>query len=165
MPVEIERKFRVTGEGWRLSADAGRRFRQGYVAHGDQGSVRVRLAGDRAWLTLKSVRLGLMRHEFEYEIPLADAEEMLTQLCAGPVIEKTRYRVPHAGKIWEVDIFDGPAAGLVLAEVEMRHAGEWIDLPGWVGEEVTDDPRFRNSAIALVLAEDRAHEIRVLLNA
>lgn len=150
MAVEIERKFLVISDEWRIAADGGRRLRQGYIAHDGHGSVRVRLAGDRAWLTVKSARMGLVRDEFEYAIPFADAEDMLDRLCAGPVIEKTRYRVPHDGKIWEVDVFAEPVEGLTLAEVEMRSIDERFDLPDWVGDEVTDDPRFRNSAIALM---------------
>ncbi|WP_176593745.1 CYTH domain-containing protein [Sphingobium sp. EM0848] len=99
MPVEIERKFLVVSDAWRRTADGGRLLRQAYVAHEAHASVRIRLSGERAWLTLKSGRAGIMRDEFEYEISLADAEDMLDRLCVGPVIEKTRYRVPHAGKV------------------------------------------------------------------
>lgn len=161
MPVEIERKFRVISDDWRVLADAGCRLRQAYIAHDAYGSVRVRLtrdalAGDRAWLTLKGARTGMVRDEFEYQIPVTDAEEMLDRLCSGPVIEKVRYRVPHDGKIWEVDVFAGAVEGLILAEVEMRAVDERFDLPDWVGDEVTDDPRFRNSAVALMLSIDAA---------
>ena len=156
MPVEIERKFLVVSDEWRVLADSGQRLHQAYIACDRQGSVRVRLTEDKAWLTLKSARAGMVRDEFEYEIPLADAEEMLDRLCSGSVIEKTRYRVPHDGKIWEVDIFSRPVEGLTLAEVEMRAVDERFDLPDWVGEEVTDDPRYRNSAIALMLADEVA---------
>ena len=152
MPLEIERKFVVIGDGWRASADPGRYLRQGYVAHGEQGSVRVRIAGDKAWLTLKSGRAGIVRHEFEYDVPVADAVEMLHRLCIGPIIEKIRYRVPHAGVVWEVDVFEGGAQGLVVAEVELASVHDAVILPAWAGEEVTDDPRFRNSAIALIAA-------------
>lgn len=152
MPVEIERKFLVVSDEWRALADGGRRLRQAYIAHDRNGSVRVRLAADKAWLTLKTARSGMVRDEFEYEIPLNEAEEMLQRLCSGPVIEKTRYRVPHDGKIWEVDMFSGCADGLILAEVELQAVDERFDLPDWVGDEVTEDPRFRNSAIALMLA-------------
>ncbi|KKW91478.1 MULTISPECIES: CYTH domain-containing protein [Sphingobium] len=156
MSVEIERKFLVVDDAWRASADAGRRLRQGYVAHDGHGSVRVRICGDRGWLAVKSARAGLARDEFEYEIPLADARDMLDRLCVSEVIEKVRYRVVHDGMTWEVDVFDGPVEGLILAEVEMRSVDQRFDLPDWVGAEVTDDPRFRNSAIAqmaMVMAE------------
>ncbi|AJR26393.1 CYTH domain-containing protein [Sphingobium fuliginis] len=150
MAVEIERKFLVVSDEWRAMADAGRDLRQGYVAHGGHASVRVRLSADGAWLTVKSARAGLVRDEFEYAIPAADAEDMLDRLCVDTLIRKTRYRVPHDGKVWEVDVFAGAAEGLVLAEVEMRSIDERFDLPDWVGDEVTSDPRFRNSAIALM---------------
>ncbi|WP_336950551.1 CYTH domain-containing protein [Sphingobium aromaticivastans] len=150
MAIEIERKFLVVSDEWRALADGGRPLRQGYVAYDGHGSVRVRLSADGAWLTVKSARTGLVRDEFEYPIPATDAEEMLDRLCADTVIRKTRYRVPHDGKIWEVDVFAGPATGLILAEVEMRSIDERFDLPDWVGDEVTNDPRFRNSAIALM---------------
>ncbi|KXU31804.1 adenylate cyclase [Sphingobium sp. 22B] len=150
MAVEIERKFLVVSDEWRAMADAGRDLRQGYVAHDGHASVRVRLSADGAWLTVKSARAGLVRDEFEYAIPAADAEDMLDRLCVDTLIRKTRYRVPHDGKVWEVDVFAGAAEGLVLAEVEMRSIDERFDLPDWVGDEVTSDPRFRNSAIALM---------------
>jgi adenylate cyclase len=163
MPVEIERKFLVTGDGWRETANAGRFFRQGYVTRGngaqqEKASVRIRLADDRAWLTLKSAHAGIMRDEYEYEIPVGDAAEMLSQMCSGPVIEKTRYRVPHDDRIWEVDVFAGHAAGLVLAEVELDAADAPVVLPDWVGQEVTHDPGFRNAAIGLEPSGDRLTE-------
>lgn len=152
MSLEIERKFLVIGEDWRVSAEPGQYLRQGYVSHGEQGSVRIRIAGDKAWLTLKSGRAGIVRHEFEYAIPVADAAEMLDRLCSGPIIEKTRYRLPHAGLLWEVGVFGGDAQGLVVSEVELASVHAEVILPCWAGREVTDDPRFRNSAIALVAA-------------
>ncbi|MFC3443282.1 CYTH domain-containing protein [Sphingobium rhizovicinum] len=150
MPIEIERKFLVVGDGWRQSADGGRALRQGYIVREGKVSVRIRLAGDRGWITLKSARAGMVRDEFEYEIAAGEAADMLDRLCSGPVIEKTRYKVPHGGWLWDVDVFAGAAAGLVLAEVELDAADARVDLPDWVGREVTDDPRYRNSAIGLV---------------
>jgi len=149
MPVEIERKFLVINDGWRHSAGPGQILQQAYVAQEEHASVRVRLSAERAWLTLKSARAGMVRDEFEYEISRADARDMLNKLCPGPIIEKTRYRVPHGGRIWEVDVFARRAEGLVMAEVELPSPDEPLDLPAWVGREVTDDPRFRNSALAL----------------
>ena len=148
MSVEIERKFLVIDGAWRDLAGPGQRLRQAYLTHESHASIRVRLSDDRAWLTVKSARMGIMRDEFEYEIPIADAEEMLAKLCNGPVIEKTRHLLRHDGVLWEVDVFAGNADGLILAEVEMSTPNEALNLPGWVGQEVTDDPRFRNSAIA-----------------
>lgn len=150
MPLEIERKFLVISDGWRSSAEPGQYLRQGYISHAEQGSVRVRHAADKAWLTLKSGRAGILRHEFEYDIPVAHAIEMLDRLCIGPIIEKTRYRVPHGGRLWEVDVFGGDAQGLIVAEVELASVRDEVIIPSWAGKEVTDDPRFRNSAITLV---------------
>jgi adenylate cyclase len=150
MPVEIERKFLVVSDAWRRTADAGHFLRQAYVTHDAHASVRVRLSDDRAWVTLKSGRSGIVRDEFEYAIPFADAEDMLDRLCVGPVIEKMRYRVPHGDRMWEVDVFAGHAEGLVLAEIELDAVDAMFVLPEWAGREVTDDPRYRNSALGLM---------------
>jgi adenylate cyclase len=149
MPVEIERKFLVRHDGWRSQAGAGRRLCQGYVAHGDDSSVRVRIAGERAFLTIKGTKAGIARPEFEYEIPLGEGQEMLRTFCPAPLLTKTRYRIRHEGVVWEVDEFEGHAQGLVLAEVELAHIDQVVTLPSWVGREVTDDPRYRNSSIAV----------------
>lgn len=148
MPLEIERKFLVRDDSWRAAADAGQRLCQGYLAQSAESSVRVRLAGDRAWITVKGTNPGLARPEFEYAIPVADAEAMLA-MCPQPLVTKTRYRVPYAGLIWEVDVFAGHAAGLVMAEVELSSADQPVTLPPWAGREVSDDPAYRNAAIAI----------------
>lgn len=146
MGTEIERKFLVVNDGWRAGAlGPGVALRQGYLAQ--QPVVRVRVAGPKAFLTIKGPGL-LQRAEFEYPIPLADAEAMLATLCAPPVIEKTRTRVGHGGLTWDVDVFGGHLAGLVLAEVELPSAEAAVALPGWVGREVTDDARYQNNALA-----------------
>jgi adenylate cyclase len=149
MPIEIERKFLVIDDRWREHAEPGRRFCQGHIARDSNNSVRVRRSGDLAWITIKSARKGISRTEFEYEIPTEDAEEMLHSLCAKPLLEKTRHCVHHAGMVWEIDVFMGQASGLIVAEVELAHADQLIQQPDWVGDEVTDDPRFRSSAIAI----------------
>ncbi|MFG1299189.1 CYTH domain-containing protein [Xanthobacter sp. V3C-3] len=146
MPVEIERKFLVTSADWRLGARACR-IRQGYLSLGEGATVRIRIAGAEAFITVKGKTEGIARPEFEYAIPLGDAEAMLENLCARPFIEKTRYSLEHAGKLWTVDVFEGQNNGLVMAEVELEGPHEPIDLPGWVGDEVTDDPRYRNSSL------------------
>jgi CYTH domain-containing protein len=148
MGLEIERKFLVTGDGWRAAAlGPAVPLRQGYLAGGATGPVvRVRLAGEQAFLTIKGPGL-LARAEYEYPIPPEDAAAMLETLCAAPVIEKTRTRVGHAGLVWEVDVFAGHLAGLVLAEVELASADQRVELPGWAGREVTDDPRYQNAAL------------------
>lgn len=149
MPLEIERKFLVIGEDWRRAAiGPALRMRQGYVATGGDGmTVRIRLEGERAVLTLKGRGL-TTRAEFEYAIPVEDAEALLTGHCAAPLIEKQRTRVRHAGLVWEVDEFAGHLAGLVMAEVELDDPEQAIALPSWAGVEVSDDARFQNANLA-----------------
>jgi adenylate cyclase len=147
MGVEIERKFLVKSDEWQRHAQQGRRFFQGHVARQDNASVRIRRTDTKAFVTIKGPRVGITRAEFEYEIPLADAEEMLSTLCLEPLVEKTRYCVPYDGVIWEVDVYGGQAEGLVMAEVELENADQNLSLPTWVGWEVTGDPRYQSSAI------------------
>ena len=144
MPREIERKYRVKGNGWR-DHGAGVPYRQGYLSTVAERTVRVRLIRDKGWLTIKGITVGATRAEYEYEIPSDEASEMLDNLCERPLIEKTRYRVEHQGLIWEVDEFDGDNAGLIIAEVELKEEDQAIVLPDWVGEEVTGDARFFNA--------------------
>lgn len=145
MAIEIERKFLVRGDAWRDGA-SGTPFRQGYLATAGKSTVRIRIEGGRAKLTIKGQPRGATRTEYEYGIPLHDAEELL-ELCERPLIRKIRYRVPHAGLIWEVDEFEGQNEGLVLAEVELKDESQRVDLPDWVGREVTDDPRYYNASL------------------
>lgn len=145
MAIEIERKFLVEGEGWR-PADRTRRIVQGYLSNGGPVSVRVRIQDGAATLTIKGERGGIARHEFEYAIPAADAEAMLA-LAALPPIVKARHEVTIGGKLWQIDVFEGRLAGLVMAEVELAHEDEPFERPPWLGREVTDDPRYRNSAL------------------
>lgn len=145
MPIEIERKFRVTGTAWRM-AD-GQRICQGYLNRDQHRTVRVRVAGAQAFLTIKGVTTGATRAEFEYAIPLADAEALLA-LCDGPLIDKVRHRVEHGGLLWEIDEFLGDNAGLVVAEVELASEDQPVALPPWVTEEVTTDSRYFNSSLA-----------------
>jgi len=157
MGIEIERKFLVAGDGWRGAATGqGVRMRQGYLAAGgpEHPSVRIRVAGDRAWLTVKGPG-GKVRAEFEYPLPVADAEAMLA-LSPFAVLGKTRFDVPHAGGLWTVDVFDAPAplAGLILAEIELGDAAVEPALPDWLGEEVTGDPRYGNAGLATFLAQE-----------
>ena len=144
MAVEIERKFLVLDDSWRSRAEPGVRYRQGYLSDGGPASVRVRIGGGRAYLNLKSATLDMQRSEYEYEVPVTDAEEMLDHLALRPLIEKTRYEVHHGAHVWEVDVFEGDNAGLVVAEVELSAPDEAVELPDWAGEEVTDDPRYYN---------------------
>lgn len=147
MAKEIERKFLVRHDGWRLAANSGVFLRQGYlndIEHGGKSSVRVRTDGDKGYLNIKSATLGISRMEYEYEIPLQEANEMLDSLALGPLIEKYRYHVAHRGHVWEVDVFSGDNAGLCVAEIELSDADEAFELPDWAGEEVSHDRRYYN---------------------
>ena len=146
MPQEIERKFLVISDTWRAGA-AGKRYRQGYLSTEPDRTVRVRVAGDAGFLTVKGRSAGAARAEYEYPIPREHADEMLDRLCLRPIVEKTRYRIPWGGLTWEVDVFEGDNAGLVVAEVELGDEHQAVDLPPWVGREVTDDPRYANASL------------------
>jgi adenylate cyclase len=147
MAIEIERKFLVRDDSWRASAEQASRIRQAYIANNDLVSIRVRLVdAARAVLTIKSAKRGLVRREFEYEIPVAEAEDLF-ELREGAAIEKTRYIVPVGGQVWEVDVFAGDNEGLILAELELEHAAQSIDRPAWLGREVTADKRFYNAVL------------------
>jgi len=147
MPKEIERKFLVTGDAWR-GTSPGTRTRQGYLSSEPERTVRVRSAGGKGTLTIKGRSQGATRDEFEYEIPEADAAQLLDQLCEKPLVEKTRYLVPYGGLTWEVDVFEGDNAGLVVAEVELDDERQPIAIPPWVEREVTDDARYFNANLA-----------------
>ncbi len=145
MAQEIERKFLVVNDRWRASA-AGERYRQGYLATARPGqSVRVRIVGERGYLTIKGPTQGLSRAEFEYAIPLRDAEEMLETLCDRPLIEKTRYRLPIGDVVWEIDEFIGENAGLIIAEVELTSEDQPFEKPDWLGAEVSGEARYYNA--------------------
>jgi adenylate cyclase len=146
MGVEIERKFLVQGDGWRTQGEAVL-LRQGYLSSQAERTVRVRIEGERAVLTIKSKNVGAARGEWEYPIPLADAAELLDRLCERPLIEKYRRRIPFAGFVWEVDEFLGENAGLVVAEIELPAENAVFDKPDWVGAEVTQDVRYLNSQL------------------
>jgi CYTH domain-containing protein len=146
MPLEIERKFLVRGENWRRLGE-GMPYRQGYLSTVPERSVRVRLAGNKGYLTIKGSTVGASRVEYEYEIPTDDAGELLDKLCERPLIEKTRYRVEYDNLTWEIDEFEGDNAGLIVAEVELESEDQAIALPGWIGEEVTGDPRYYNASL------------------
>ncbi len=146
MALEVERKFLVVSDGWREGAKACP-IRQGYLCLEADATVRVRVAGENAFITVKGKTAGMSRSEFEYAVPLADAQAMLDELCIRPLIEKVRYSVTYAGKVWTVDVFEAANAGLIMAEVELKSPDEVVDIPSWVGEEVTYDPRYRNSSL------------------
>ncbi len=144
MGIEIERKFLVTGDAWRHSAE-GTLYRQGYLSLEKERVVRIRVINHQGYLTIKSTSKGASRAEFEYSIPHKDAEYMLEHLCKKPLIEKKRYLIKNGGLTWEVDEFLNDNEGLILAEVELHSEDQAIELPSWIGKEVTGDPKYYNS--------------------
>lgn len=147
MAKEIERKFLVQPRKW-SDLGAGLIIRQGYLSASKQCSVRVRTYGDKAYVTIKSATSDITRDEYEYEIPLNDANEILVSLCEHPPIEKMRYRIVFKGHTFEVDEFTGANRGLTVAEVELKDAKEPVDLPDWIDREVSGDPRYFNSNLS-----------------
>lgn len=148
MAVEIERKFLVRGSAWKVAEGVQAvRYCQGYLSRDKARTVRVRIAGDAAFLTIKGETRGATRAEFEYPIPVEDAQALLL-LCDGPLIAKTRYVLQHGSTTWEVDEFAGDNAGLVVAEVELHSEDQAFERPAWLGEEVTADARYFNSALS-----------------
>ena len=143
MAKEIERKYLVTGTQWKEMA-TGTVYRQGYLNSTKERVVRARTMGDKAALTIKGITVGATRLEFEYEIPMDDARQLL-ELCEQPLIEKTRYKVEFGGLTWEIDELHGANDGLTVAECELESEDQQVELPAWVGAEVTSDPRYYNS--------------------
>jgi adenylate cyclase len=144
--VEIERKFLPKSEEWRALGEP-LLLRQGYLSSDPARVVRVRIEGDQAFMTIKGKSVGATRGEWEYPIPLGDAKELLA-LCEQPLIEKFRRKIEFAGKVWELDEFLGANLGLVVAEIELSSEDQPFERPDWIGAEVTDDPRYFNSALA-----------------
>ncbi len=144
MAKEIERKFLVKGDAWRKLAQ-GVHYRQGYLNSTKERTVRIRTVGDRAVITVKSPTKGITRTEFEYEIPYEDCTAMLDTLAEKPIIEKTRYKIPMDGFVWEIDEFFGVNEGLIVAEIELPDEETPFTKPEWIGEEVSGDPRYFNS--------------------
>ena len=144
MAKEIERKFLIKSGAWQPQVD-GTKIRQGYLSSLKERVVRVRTKGAKAFITIKGITKGITRSEFEYEIPVEDADLLLTNLCEQPLVEKTRYNEEHNGHVWEIDMFFGANKGLVVAEVELTEENEKLEIPVWVGEEVSSDPRYFNS--------------------
>lgn len=144
MAKEIERKFLVRGDTWRNLAE-GQYYCQGYVPTQGKQTVRIRIIGEQGYLTLKGPVVGISRSEFEYQIPVADARAILAELCQTPLIEKYRYQITLDNLVWEVDEFLGENRGLIVAEVELTHAEQTVELPNWIGTEVTGDPKYYNS--------------------
>ncbi len=147
MGVEIERKFLVKNDSWRDLAEGQELIMQGYLVEEGPLTVRARVRGERGYLTIKGATTGLSRSEFEYEIPPDDARAMLASFSTLPAIEKVRHQVRHDGHLWEVDVFAGANAGLVVAEIELQSEDESFALPDWVGQEVSSDPRYFNRSL------------------
>lgn len=148
MAKEIERKFLVKDQSFMSMAGKVDRIEQGYVSLRPGGTVRVRIKNDRAYLTVKGLNKGAVRDEWEYEIPMTDAREMVDRVTEGIVIKKLRYNVDFQGRKWEVDVFEGVHQGLILAEVELESADAPIELPPFIGEEVTGNPQYYNSVLS-----------------
>jgi adenylate cyclase len=148
MAVEIERKFLVAGKSWRSAVESQTRVLQGYLASDAKVTVRVRVTGGAAYLTIKGATSGISRSEYEYRIPVEDAQAMLRDLALYPPIDKMRYRVRFGDHLWDLDLFGGENEGLVMAEVELRSEDEIFEVPEWAGEEVTGDPRYYNAELA-----------------
>lgn len=145
MAIEIEHKFLLANDDWRQYVHHSVIYRQGYLSSEANTSIRVRISADQAWLNIKSAVIGTRRHEYEYAIPFADADEIITHLCRKPLIEKTRHLLIDDGNLWEIDEFAGANAGLCVAEIELPEVGKAFRKPTWLGAEVTDDLRYYNN--------------------
>ncbi|MDD5578602.1 MAG: CYTH domain-containing protein [Methylobacter sp.] len=145
MAIEIEHKFLLANSDWRKQISRSVKYRQGYLSSQASSSIRVRISDKHGWLNIKSVSIGTHRHEYEYEIPLTDANEILNNLCRKPLIEKTRHLVTDDGNIWEIDEFEGENKGLIVAEIELKEIGLPFSKPHWLGVEVTHDLRYYNN--------------------
>lgn len=148
MATEIEHKFLVANDDWRALVTRTAEYKQGYLNSDETSSVRVRIAGQQAWLNIKSATIGTHRLEFEYEIPVADANEIIATLCHKPLIEKTRHFVNEGQHVWEIDVFAGENQGLIVAEIELSAIGEEFNKPSWLGKEVTEEVRYYNNNLS-----------------
>ena len=144
MATEIERKFLILNQDWQEHVGAEVHIAQGYLASNEFSSTRIRIQDDKANINIKSATLGISRTEFEYVIPVDDAQQMINDLCVKPVIEKTRYFVRHNKHTWEIDVFSGDNEGLIVAEIELSSTDEAFETPSWIGEEVSNDARYYN---------------------
>jgi len=148
MALEIEHKFLLANNDWRKQVSYSVQYKQGYLSAVATSSIRVRISDDHAWLNIKSATIGTQRHEYEYEIPLSDAQEIITNLCRKPIVEKTRHIVIDDGNTWEIDEFEGDNKDLIVAEIELSEVGAVFSTPAWLGEEVTSDLRYYNNNLA-----------------
>jgi len=147
MALEIEHKFLLKNDSWKKNIQKSIDYTQGYLISDNKKSVRVRITQKDAWLNIKSATIGTQRQEYEYQIPLSDALEIINNLCQQPLIEKTRHLVPHKQHIWEIDVFKGDNEGLIVAEIELTKIGEIFHKPTWIGHEVTNDIRYYNNML------------------
>ncbi len=147
MATEIEHKFLLKNDNWRKEIYKSVYYKQGYLSSTDKNSIRIRISDSNAWINIKSPVVGRQRQEFEYEIPLSDADEILETLCHHPLIEKTRHFVNHQGHVWEIDEFRGDNAGLIVAEIELSSLEEEFTLPEWADQEVTHELRYYNNQL------------------
>lgn len=148
MALEIEHKFLLANDDWRELISHSVHYSQGYMSSLATNSIRVRISDKQAWLNIKSATIGTQRLEYEYEIPLEEANELLNHLCRKPIIEKVRHFVTYAHKLWEIDEFFGDNQGLCIAEIELTHVDEYFAKPSWLGQEVTHDIRYYNNNLA-----------------
>ena len=146
MPLEIERKFLVDNSDWKLKIQREIPIKQGYLNSTPDRTVRVRIAGEKSWITIKGKTIHTSRKEFEYEIPLNEALELI-QMCERPLIEKTRYEILENGKLWEIDVFDGENNGLIVAEIELKSESEKFTFPKWLGKEVSHENKYYNASL------------------
>jgi adenylate cyclase len=149
MAIEIEHKFLLANNDWRKEVSKSVLLRQGYLSSQPTSSIRVRTCDDKAWLNIKSATLGNFRHEYEYEIPLSDANEIILSLCTKPIIEKVRHYIKADKHTWEIDEFMGTNKGLIIAEIELTNLDESFTKQSWLGQEVTHDLRYYNNNLAI----------------
>ena len=147
MALEIEHKFIVKNNSWQELVNKSIEYKQGYLISDNKKSVRIRTTENKAWLNIKSATIGTQRHEYEYEIPITDALEILNNLCEKPLIEKTRHLVPYKQHTWEIDVFKGENEGLIIAEIELDKIGEQFHIPPWIGLEVTQEIKYYNNML------------------
>lgn len=148
MATEIERKYLLKNDSWKQEVSSKNNIVQGYLSSKPERTVRIRITNNKGFVTIKSKNIGSLRKEFEYEIPIEDAKELIL-LCEKPIIQKTRYLVEHYSHIWEIDIFEGENQGLEVAEIELSQENEEFSIPDWIGQEVTNESKYYNSQLII----------------
>ena len=148
MATEIERKYLLKNDSWKQEVSSKNKIIQGYLSSKPERTVRIRITKNKGFVTIKSKNIGSLRKEFEYEIPIEDAKELIL-LCEKPIIQKTRYIVEYSSHIWEIDIFEGENQGLEVAEIELSQENEEFSIPDWIGPEVTNESKYYNSQLII----------------